>query len=725
MLTAIIILTSIAQIVLALFVYLKGRKNLTNILFALLCTATLCWALTNYITISYLNSPDLIYIVRLILFCVVLQNAFFYLFARTFPAKSWRYSGKELAAYGIFTIFAAVATLSPFVFTSVAIKDGLPGTVAGPAILIFVAHAAFSITVGFRALIKKNRRAAGAKKSQIELLLLASVLNWIIVPITNFAITPIIKTTLFILIGPVYTLIFAAIIAYAIVSQKLFDIRSAVARSVAYLLSLGMIGAGYGALIYIISNLLSKETISDDGYRLIFIIFALLSALLYPSTKQFFDRVTNRLFYRDAYEPQVFLNQLNETLVNNIELGILLRHTTKVIEDNIKCGFCLVGVAETNTRPWRVMGTTDHELTLADNQFIRSELSHIGKKLVLTEDLENRYSKLRKLLEQNNISVIASLITSYKSRDQATAYLILGPKKSGNIYNKQDLRILEIISNELLIAVQNALRFEEIEEFNVTLQSRINEATAKLQKTNEKLKELDETKDEFLSMASHQLRTPLTSVKGYLSMVLEGDAGKLNPMQKELLGQSFASSQRMVYLIADLLNVSRLKTGKFVIDAHPVNLADVVDSEISQLKETARTKKIKLTYEKPDEFPVLMLDETKTRQVIMNLIDNAIYYTPSGGNIVVAVRADRSNVYFTVKDNGLGVPQDEQAHMFTKFYRAKNAQKARPDGTGLGLYMAKKVINAQGGTILFESKEKHGSIFGFSFQKSRLPPIPE
>jgi signal transduction histidine kinase len=113
--------------------------------------------------------------------------------------------------------------------------------------------------------------------------------------------------------------------------------------------------------------------------------------------------------------------------------------------------------------------------------------------------------------------------------------------------------VLDIIANELVIAIQNALRFEEIEAFTVTLQEKVNEATRQLRRTNEKLKALDETKDEFISMASHQLRTPLTAVKGYVSMVVEGDAGKLNKQQKELLDQAFASSQRMVYLIADLL----------------------------------------------------------------------------------------------------------------------------------------------------------------------------
>jgi signal transduction histidine kinase len=199
-----------------------------------------------------------------------------------------------------------------------------------------------------------------------------------------------------------------------------------------------------------------------------------------------------------------------------------------------------------------------------------------------------------------------------------------------------------------------------------------------------------------------------------------------------MLGQAFTSSQRMVYLIADLLNVSRLKTGKFVIESVPINLATLVSDEIAQLKETAASRSLNLVYNKPDDFPELMLDETKTRQVIMNFVDNAIYYTPANGTITIELLNKPAAIELRVVDNGIGVPRSEQHHLFTKFYRAGNARKARPDGTGLGLFMAKKVVIAQGGSIIFESAEGKGSVFGFAFSKTKLAvphgglaPVPD
>jgi signal transduction histidine kinase len=221
-------------------------------------------------------------------------------------------------------------------------------------------------------------------------------------------------------------------------------------------------------------------------------------------------------------------------------------------------------------------------------------------------------------------------------------------------------------------------------------------------------------------MSSHQLRTPLTSVKGYLSMVLDGDAGKITSLQRKLLNQSFVSAQRMVYLISDMLNVSRLRTGKFVIEPIPCNLASVVKEEIVQLNETIKGRNLKLIFDRPEHFPTVLLDETKLRQVIMNFIDNAVYYTPAGGQIKVVLKDDPNTIELTVTDTGIGVPYSEQFHLFSKFFRAKNAKRMRPDGTGLGLFMAKKVIIAQGGSIIFKSQEGKGSTFGFTFSKAKV-----
>jgi signal transduction histidine kinase len=297
--------------------------------------------------------------------------------------------------------------------------------------------------------------------------------------------------------------------------------------------------------------------------------------------------------------------------------------------------------------------------------------------------------------------------TKLKAKGSLTGMMVVGLEDA--MPHLDDIALIERLGEPTGIALFNRLLSDE----NLIV-------LEQLKQTNEKLKEIDEAKDEFISMASHQLRTPLTSMKGYVSMVLDGDAGKVSESQRTLLQQAFNSSQRMVYLIADLLNVSRLRTGKFVITNKQVEMPSMVESELSQLTESAAARGVKFFYEKPKSFPLVMLDEMKIRQVVMNYLDNALYYTPKGGRVYVELKANNDIIDFTVTDTGLGVPKEDQRYLFTKFFRAQNARQMRPDGTGLGLYMTRKIISAQGGTILFSSVEGEGSTFGFRFPRPAI-----
>ena len=294
-------------------------------------------------------------------------------------------------------------------------------------------------------------------------------------------------------------------------------------------------------------------------------------------------------------------------------------------------------------------------------------------------------------------------------------YLFLGEHMRSN-YSARDIRVIRSLADELVIAIQNALSVEQIKELNAHLEQRVDAATKELRRSNAQLQKLDEAKDDFISMASHQLRTPLTSIKGYLSMMIEGDVGKITPEQTHVLNEAFISSERMVRLIGDFLNVSRLQTGKFVIDKHPVDLALLVQRELDSLEPNAAARGMKFVYKAPKNLPKFDLDESKIQQVIMNFSDNALYYSKENAKITVSLKKTGDWVEFIVKDKGIGVPEVEQNHLFDKFFRATNARRVRPDGTGVGLFLAKKVVHDHYGQIIFESKEGKGSSFGF-----RLP----
>ncbi len=708
----------VALIVLSAAVLVQKAKSVTSITFAALAASVAVWIIANYISNDIGRSPE-----------TALKANYFVFFFSYFTAVNLLHftislvqderARKIFKALYVPIFLVGLMSFTALVPAGVHLQDNVYAVEFGAGLPVYFVFLVSMIAAIFVVLKKNIKRSKGAQKTRLKTIyrsfaysLPLLVLMLFILPVATgwFGLTNIGIVPMAAFVGGMY---------YAVFKHRLFDLRLVVVRSLAYVFTLGLILTIYALISFEASKYLFNGSGNENWRTLTNVILVIFAAVSYGPVKRTFNRVSDKLFYRDAYDAQTFLNDINKAVVANVDVEKLLRDSAGIINSYIKSTSVLFYLRSTEYSSPRMLGVDSRQLSIEDLMIVADTIADSSQKILVAEDLEEQ-SALRKLMRKYDIALISRLVTDYGIDTEGVGYLALGYKKSGNPYNKQDVDVIKIISGELVIAVQNGLRFEEIENFNVTLQQKVNDATKRLKKANDKLKAMDETKDEFISMASHQLRTPLTSVKGYVSMVLEGDAGPITDMQKKLLEQSFISSQRMVFLIADLLNLSRLKTGKFVIDALPTNLSDVIAGEVQQLRETAAGKNMTLTYNQPDSFPTLMLDETKIRQVIMNFVDNAIYYTPAGGKIDISLTENDKSVEFRVKDNGIGVPESEQHNLFNKFFRAKNAQKARPDGTGLGLFMAKKVIVAQGGALIFESKVGKGSTFGFSFAKDKL-----
>lgn len=523
--------------------------------------------------------------------------------------------------------------------------------------------------------------------------------------------------------APIGSLVLTFAFFYAIMRYKLFDIKATVMRSTAYLFLIVILAVVFVVSVNIGGSLVTMFDGQESVQKIFNVVIALAIAVSFHPLKKLFDRITNRFFFRDIYDPQAFINHLNQVLVANTELESLLTKAARIINNNLKAEYCFFVISPTKSDSRHAIGTIKKTFPYEDIEKItyltRPHENNVFIKEYLPED-----NALKEVLTKNEIAALVCIAPPSQTHQLGLGYLLLGQKKSGNSYSNQDIQVLEIFSQALLIAIQNALRFDEIQDFNRTLQQRIKDATKELRETNTQLQRLDAAKDEFVSMASHQLRTPLTSVKGYISMVLEGDVGEITTAQRQLLEEAFASSERMVHLIGDFLNVSRLQTGKFVIDTLPLDLTKVVTQEVESLQTTAHAHNLKLRFREPAYFPILYIDEGKIRQVLMNFIDNAIYYSREHTTIMIELTIEDGDAVLRVRDTGIGVPKLEQAHLFTKFFRATNARKQRPDGTGVGLFLSKKVITAHKGSMVFESIEDEGSTFGFRLPIKKLSTAP-
>lgn len=270
-----------------------------------------------------------------------------------------------------------------------------------------------------------------------------------------------------------------------------------------------------------------------------------------------------------------------------------------------------------------------------------------------------------------------------------------------NLEAKVSERTVEL--NSLLAEQQKAAQLLVRRDFELT-------------RANERLKKLDEVKSNFISVVAHQLRTPLSGIKWTLNLLLNGDLGAMSTEQKTFLFKAYESNDRMISLVNDMLGADRIESGKMRYAFQPIQLLDVVDNVLFELLPQANARQLTIHFDhEPKDLPKVYADPERIRAVFQNLIENAVKYSKAKGAIEIKMRrTEERKVLVQIKDDGIGIPKEQQKNIFERFFRANNAVKAETDGSGLGLYIVKNIVERHDGKIWFESKEGEGVTFFFT-----------
>lgn len=231
--------------------------------------------------------------------------------------------------------------------------------------------------------------------------------------------------------------------------------------------------------------------------------------------------------------------------------------------------------------------------------------------------------------------------------------------------------------------------------------------------------EIDRMKSDFISLASHQLRTPLSAIKTYSHMLMEGYMGEVSSAQKKSLRTIVSAANRMNELISTLLNITRIESGNVTVTSKTVNSEAIADEVIKEHSLAASDKEIAISLQVNAKVsPNAHTDALLFKEVLSNLVSNAVKYTPDNGKVVVTIKSRRYDILFSVTDTGMGIPKYSQEQIFTKFFRAHNVVKQETSGTGLGLYLVKGLVDALSGKIWFESTENKGTTFYVTMPKA-------
>ncbi len=328
---------------------------------------------------------------------------------------------------------------------------------------------------------------------------------------------------------------------------------------------------------------------------------------------------------------------------------------------------------------------------------------------LLIEDVQSVWQKLhpinRRLAELSRTKSL--IIVPLKANDHILGILTVDRTHEPSL-TKDDLELMTTLANHVAIALDNAAAYQQIEEWNVGLELKIRERT-------EALEQADRLRSQFLSHVSHELRTPLTSIKGFVQNLLDGLTGPLNEKQQRYLIRMLDNSDRLIRMIEDLLDRTRIEAGRLEVHPVDVDLESCLTDAIEQLRPLASAKRQRLGISARDTRIEVWADRDRLIQVAVNLLQNAVKYTPEDGEILVAIESSSPRfVRILVRDTGPGIPTEDLEKIFDPFFRVQHGQRSGPKGLGLGLSIVKTLVELQGGTVTAGNRPEGGAEVSFT-----------
>lgn len=719
---AILTVASITNILVGIFILFNNPKSYTNRFFFAFTLFAAIWAVINYFSLRQITPQDSLNMIRWVMFFAVLHSVSLFLMIHTFPEEKIRLGKAKLILVLLFCLVILILTRTPLIFASVTGFGTNAHPNPGSAIPLFALFTGFSIGGAIYLLISRYRRASGVLKAQLRYLLFGVTGSALLIFLSNFVLVVLFKTTILLNLGPTFTLIFIVATAYAITKHGLFNTKVILAEI-----------SGAALVLVNITQLFFARSTAELLFRLA--IFVLVTFFAYIFVRSVQNEVKRREEVEGlAKEKTLALQELEKRNKNLATLQRIsdivlnqndMKPMTQQILDELpnqleNCAGAFLAIVENGKLvPY----------LFSDTNFSKKITTLVGQDVAkYQEPIEGSYSAIntalstKKMVESDNLSdfispplpktVVANIQRSINAQHVEALPLYAGGEPLGVmtfIYtapkeqiHEKNFDVAKAIADDMSLAIQRAQAFQQLKD------------------ANEYLDQLDKMKDEFISMASHELNTPLAAIEGYLSMILDEGMGKIDAQSREYLNRAYASSKRLAELILDLLNVSRIEQGRLKMKFSEVNLAELAQSVIHELQIKADAKKIYLKLEADTaKIPAIWCDPERIREVFVNLTGNALKFTDKGGVTLRVIAGGAGTIRCEVTDTGRGIAKEDQTKLFQKFSQVKR-EVDEHQGTGLGLYISKNFVDLHKGKLWVESEAGQGATFIFE-----LPALKE
>lgn len=701
-LVAIFVLQSV-NLVLAFFVLRRNpRSPLNQSLTAFIFTAVL-WGFGVALTVQ--TGSEFVAATPFFFGAIALFTLFW--FATAIPIKvKWHIPVVLVAILAV--AFGLLSFIPGAYFNGVEVVNGGLKTELGflyPGFLVY-ALATFVTSAGY--FIVKYRKSTGILRAQFKYLLIGLGVFVGVVVITN-VVLPAVGVTTFNGLAPSFFIIFTGFASYAILRYRLMDISSLLSRSLVYVLLVSTMTGLFASAGFFVTSLFDNQFSMPSV--LVYGGLSLLIVLVYDPIKQLLTKGSSAMFRTRDYEDVV--TELGKIAQQELEMEKLIGHVNTSLQERMRVSGSFILLPKGKD----IFEAHSHE-TVHSGEETNLLLKHLARearskkslivKAELVRDLSDEANprKRKKITSQiaDFDAVGAEVLVPVFNKRKISMVIALQNKVGGGLFSAQELNVLEVISPQIGAAMDKARLYQETLGFTESLKLEVDKATKKLKDNNIYLKELDKSRAEFLSIASHQLRTPLTGITGYLSMLTEGEYGKLKKDQERVVSDVLTASKRLTRMVNVFLNVSRIEAGRFILNPSEESFTKLVREVYRDLIFNAEKRGLDLQLNLPKkEIPAFKMDADKAKDVIGNLVDNAIKYTDEG-SITVNLEDKGTYVLFSVVDTGTGIPPKEAEGLFEKFVRGSGVAKVGKDGSGLGLFIAKKVVDAHGGKIWVQSE---------------------